>query len=156
MSDKWDDYTFSIRSAKQVLDYDIEEDLSIQNPMMIAEFEDQQAQRCEVCGGKGSSKEDDCVTVCESCEGRGRHLDKIKVYLHESIWNKARNSGEKNADGSWFDTMYEKKLYDLLGDCSEISRGTTLTKVIDLVKEIRGADWNQKRNTKITVRKIKL
>lgn len=173
--DNWDDYTFNIRSTNQVLDYDIEADLSIQNPMMIAEFEDAMGQRCETCGGKGTVKEPEdtehtwndgtktvTVTPCSDCEGTGRASDMIKVYLHDSIWNKARNSGPLLEDDGWFDTEYEKKLSDCINDTSSdgewslISKGTTLNKLIRLVKEIRNSEWNDKRNTKVTVRKISL
>jgi hypothetical protein len=87
----------------------------------------------------------------------------VKVYIDDSIWNKASACGETYECEDYGIAYTAHRYVDRL-DQFIITRGMgygyvsrkQLSELIALVKEIKRADWNESRVTTCTVRKIKI
>ena len=87
----------------------------------------------------------------------------VKVYIDDSIWNKAAASGETYECEDYGIAYTAHRYVDRL-DQYIITRGMGygyvhrrfLSGLIALVKEIKRAEWNEPRVTTCTVRKIKI
>ncbi len=82
-----------------------------------------------------------------------------RVYLHESIWAKADNSGKIITHGKewwWVETVFTDRLDKYMSQNGLINRNVHLRGLIKLVKEIKNAQWHKPCRARVTVRKLRV
>lgn len=83
----------------------------------------------------------------------------VQVFIHDSIWTKAENSGEHWADEYGFgyqEYRYYERLDRLAGQDFLIRKDIHLKPLIKLVKEIKDAEWGKPRKAEVTVRRLRI
>lgn len=127
---QWDSYSFDIRSGHQVNYNEIRECLTVDNPMMIVEYEDS---------------------------------DLVEIVVHKSLWHKASHCGPEYTHlhrDEWFPeamVLTQKLyLYQLEGYCYGPIPRRYINEAVELLRTIRDAEWDDRRPTTVTVRKVKI
>ena len=100
------------------------------------------------------------MMILESDERPGYYL----VFLHDSIWTKADNSGPTfetswQGDFVYMESRYTERLENYLSNCGHGYAWVPqrfLAGLIRLVKEIKNAEWREPTKANCKVRRIKI